>query len=74
LIWNKVASRVLGEIFPDEKIIRNQAIEAGLSRIWAGIHFKQDVVKGMNQGNKIADKVVEDMNINPPSAFMFNHL
>jgi hypothetical protein len=57
-----------------KKIIRNQVIEASLSRIWAGIHFKQDVVQGMNQGNKIADKVVEDMNINLPSAFMFNHL
>jgi hypothetical protein len=57
-----------------KKIIHNQAIEAGLSRIWAGIHFKQYVVQGMNQGNKIADKVVEDMNINPHSAFVFNYL
>jgi hypothetical protein len=73
-VISMVASRVLGEMFPNEKdYFRNQAIEAGLSRIWAGIHFKQDVVQGMNQGNKIADKVVEDMN-NPPAAFVFNYL
>jgi hypothetical protein len=74
-VISMVASRVLGEMFPNEKDhFRDQAIEAGLSRIWAGIHFKQDVVQGMNQGNKIADKVVEDMNINPHSAFVFNYL
>ncbi|HKG32076.1 MAG TPA: vanadium-dependent haloperoxidase [Nitrososphaeraceae archaeon] len=74
-VISMVASRVLGEMFPNERDhFRDQAIEAGLSRIWAGIHFKQDVVQGMNQGNKIADKVVEDMNINPHSAFVFNYL
>jgi hypothetical protein len=74
-VISMVASRVLGEMFPNEKDhFRDQAVEAGLSRIWAGIHFKQDVVQGMNQGNKIADKVVEDMNINPHSAFVFNYL
>ena len=74
-VISMVASRVLGEMFPNEKDqFRDQAVEAGLSRIWAGIHFKQDVVQGMNQGNKIADKVVEDMNINPRSAFVFNYL
>src|SRR5215204_4979363 len=74
-VISMVASRVLGEMFPNEKDhFRDQAIEAGSSRIWAGIHFKQDVVQGMNQGNKIADKVVEDMNINPHSAFVFNYL
>lgn len=70
-----VASRVLGEIFPNERdYFRNQAIEVGLSRIWAGIHFIQDVVQGMNQGNRIADRVVEDMNNKPPSAFVFDYL
>ena len=74
-VISMVASRVLGEMFPNEKDhFRDQAVEAGLSRIWAGIHFKQDVVQGMNQGNKIADMVVEDMNINPHSAFVFNYL
>ena len=74
-VISMVASRVLGEMFPNEKDhFRDQAVEAGLSRIWAGIHFKQDVVQGMNQGNKIADKVVEDMNINPHSAIVFNYL
>jgi PAP2 superfamily. len=67
-----VASRVLGEIFPNEKdYFNNQAIEAALSRLWAGIHFKQDVVKGMDQGDKIAKKIVEDMH-NNSSSFIYN--
>lgn len=57
-----VAGRVLGEIFPiDRDYFNKQAIEAGLSRLWAGIHFKQDISNGMDQGNKIGKKVVEDM-------------
>jgi PAP2 superfamily len=72
-VISMVASRVLGEMFPNEKDhFRNQAIEAGLSRIWAGIHFTQDVVQGMKQGNRIADRIVERMNDTTPSAFVFN--
>lgn len=74
-VISTVASRVLGEVFPEDKdYFRNQALEAGLSRIWAGIHFVQDVIEGINQGDRIADKVVKDMNINPPSAFVFDYL
>lgn len=73
-VISMVASRVLGEMFPDEKYnLRSQAIEAGLSRVWAGIHFKQDVVEGMNQGDKIADRVVEEMRSKPHSAFLFDY-
>ena len=61
-VISTVASRVLGEIFPTERdYLHNQAIEAGLSRLWAGIHFKQDIINGIDEGNNIADKVVEDM-------------
>jgi PAP2 superfamily len=61
-VISTVASRVLGEIFPTERdYLHNQAIEAGLSRLWAGIHFKQDITNGIDEGNNIADKVVEDM-------------
>ncbi|HEY9385748.1 MAG TPA: vanadium-dependent haloperoxidase [Nitrososphaeraceae archaeon] len=61
-VISMVASKVLGEIFPQEKnYFHNQGIEAGLSRLWAGIHFKQDVINGMDQGDKIANKIVGDM-------------
>jgi PAP2 superfamily len=67
-----VAGRVLGEIFPDKKdYFYNQAMEAGLSRLWAGIHFKQDITNGMEQGNKIAEKIVSDMH-KVPHPFIFN--
>lgn len=72
-VISMVASRILGEVFDsDRDYFHNLAIEAGLSRIWAGIHFKQDVVNGMNQGNKIADKIIEYMNSKPRSAFIFS--
>ena len=72
-VISMVAARVLGEIFPNEQDhFKDQAIEAGSSRIWAGIHFEQDVIKGMDQGNKIANKVVEDMNNKPPSPFIYD--
>jgi hypothetical protein len=61
-VISMVASKVLGEIFPQEKnYFHNLAIEAGLSRLWAGIHFKQDVINGMDQGYNIANKIVGDM-------------
>lgn len=61
-VISMVASKVLGKIFPQEKsYFHNQAVEAALSRLWAGIHFKQDVINGMDQGDKIANKIVEDM-------------
>jgi membrane-associated phospholipid phosphatase len=61
-VISTVAAKVLGEIFPIERTyFNNQAREAALSRLWAGIHFKQDITEGVDQGNKIAMKVVEDM-------------
>ena len=72
-VISMVASRILGEVFhSDRDYFHNLAREAGLSRIWAGIHFKQDVVNGMNQGNKIADKLIEYMNSKPRSPFIFS--
>jgi PAP2 superfamily len=72
-VISMVASRILGEVFyGDRDYFHNLAIEAGLSRIWAGIHFKQDVVNGMNQGNKIADVLTKYMNSNHRSPFIFS--
>jgi hypothetical protein len=71
-VISMVAGRVLGEIFPNESdYFNNQAIEAGFSRLWAGIHFKQDIIKGMDQGSKIAKKVIEDMH-KTPYPFIYN--
>lgn len=65
-VISAVAGRVLGELFPNEQDqFRNMSVEAGLSRLWAGIHFKQDITNGMDQGNKIAEKVVDDMQKTP---------
>jgi PAP2 superfamily len=72
-VISMVAGRILGEVFyGDRDYFHNLAIEAGLSRIWAGIHFKQDVVNGMNQGNKIADVLTKYMNSNHRSPFIFS--
>ena len=72
-VISMVASRILGEVFhSDRDYFHNLAVEASLSRIWAGIHFKQDVVNGMNQGNKIADMLIEYMNSKPRSPFIFS--
>lgn len=61
-VISMVASGVLGELFPQERdYFKGQAIEAALSRLLAGIHFKQDIVNGIDQGDKIAKKVVDDM-------------
>ena len=73
-VISMVASRVLGEIFSNERdYFNDKAEEAALSRLWAGIHFKQDIINGMIQGDIIAKKVVEDMHkgIHP---FIYNNL
>jgi len=35
------------------------ADQAGESRIWAGIHFRTDVLTGLALGRKVATKVIE---------------
>lgn len=65
-VISTVASKILGEIFPlEKKDLDDLALQASLSRIWAGIHFVQDVNNGINQGREIAQKIVQDMNQNP---------
>jgi membrane-associated phospholipid phosphatase len=51
---------VLGYLFPrDADYFTAQAQEAGLSRIWAGIHFRSDVEVGLETGRAVGQKVVE---------------
>jgi len=67
-----VSARILGELFPDKQVyFYDKATEAGLSRIWAGIHFKQDVTNGIDQGNKVAEKIILDMHM-PSHSFIFS--
>jgi hypothetical protein len=53
-------SEVLGYLFPrDADYFTAQAQEAGLSRIWAGIHFRSDIEAGLEIGRAVARKVIE---------------
>jgi len=61
-VISTVASRILGELFPNQAdYFKGKSIEAALSRLLAGIHFKQDIISGIDQGDKIAERVVDDM-------------
>ena len=69
-VISTVAGMVLSELFPDKRdYFKSQSVEAGLSRLWAGIHFKQDVNNGIELGNEIGAKVTENMH-GPPHGFI----
>jgi membrane-associated phospholipid phosphatase len=51
---------VLGYLFPrDADYFTAQAQEAGMSRLWAGIHFRSDIEAGLEIGRAVAQKVIE---------------
>ncbi len=51
---------VLSELFPDNKDEWNAtAEEAGLSRIWGGIHYPADHTKGAALGEKVGHAVID---------------
>lgn len=51
---------MLGYLFPrDADYFTAQAQEAGLSRLWAGIHFRSDIEAGLEIGRAVAQKVIE---------------
>jgi membrane-associated phospholipid phosphatase len=53
------AAAVLADIFPrDKQRLLALAIEAGESRIWAGIHYRFDVEAGQALGEKVGKKVL----------------
>jgi hypothetical protein len=65
-VVSTTASRILGEVFPQERShFDSMSTEASLSRLWAGIHFKQDVTNGIEQGSQIAEKILVDMHMPP---------
>ena len=52
-------AEVLAYLFPDDAAyLRQRGEEAGLSRLWAGIHFRSDHETGAAMGRALAAKVV----------------
>jgi hypothetical protein len=66
-----IACEIMAEIFPaDRSYFYDLARQAALSRLWAGIHFEQDVVNGMDQGMEIGKRIIKDMH-KEPHPFIF---
>ncbi len=58
--YSSAAGEVLAHFFPkDAKLWHARAREAGLSRIWGGIHYPVDNVAGARMGRKIGRLVVQ---------------
>ena len=58
--YSSAAGEVLAHFYPgDAKLWRARAREAGLSRIWGGIHYPVDNVFGDRMGTKIGRLVVK---------------
>jgi hypothetical protein len=54
------AATALAYLFPrDAQSEQDLAQQAAETRIWAGIHFRSDVIAGTTLGRKVGDKVVE---------------
>jgi hypothetical protein len=55
---------VLAQLFPgDAATLTAMGDEAGLSRLWAGIHFRSDVEAGLALGRAVAERVIEHSHI-----------
>ena len=51
---------VIGSQFPAEaESMQRQAEEAGLSRLWGGIHFRSDIEAGSEIGRKVAHLAIQ---------------
>jgi hypothetical protein len=58
--YSGAASEVLAAFFPkDAAAFRAKAIEAGLSRLYGGIHYRSDHVAGLVMGRAIGRLVIE---------------
>jgi membrane-associated phospholipid phosphatase len=58
--FSTAATTVLGHLFPrDAAPLVTLAEEAGQSRLWAGIHYRRDVVAGVAVGKAVAAKVIQ---------------
>jgi len=56
------AAAVLGEVFPSQRdYFEGQSEEAAMSRLWGGIHFRQDNEQGTAIGRLVGEQAVERM-------------
>ena len=54
------AAAVLSYLFPrDAASLTAQADEAGMARLWGGIHFASDIRAGLALGRAVAQRVIE---------------
>ena len=57
--YSGAAGEVLAHLFPDDaKMWRARAVEAGMSRLWGGVHWRIDVEQGLKMGRKTAGLVI----------------
>jgi membrane-associated phospholipid phosphatase len=67
---SSTAALIMAQLFPQEaSYFLEQAQEAKMSRLWAGIHFPQDNENGFEVGRKIGSKYINDM-IKPAHPFV----
>jgi hypothetical protein len=53
-------SAVLAYLFPsDAALLTAQGDEAGMSRVWAGIHFRSDIEAGLALGRAVAQRIID---------------
>lgn len=58
--YSSATATMLSHFFPAEAaFIQAKAEEAGMSRLWGGIHFRSDIETGMALGKTAAEKVIE---------------
>jgi len=59
---SSAAAKVMAELFPDRAAVYEaKGVEASLSRVWAGVHYRFDVEQGEALGRKVGDAVVARM-------------
>ena len=59
---SSAAAEVMAELFPDRAAFYHaRGEEASLSRIWAGVHYRFDVLGGEAMGQKVGEAVVARM-------------
>jgi membrane-associated phospholipid phosphatase len=58
--YSGAAGEVLAYVFPDDaEMWRARAVEAGMSRLWGGVHWRIDVTYGLRMGRQVAGLVVQ---------------
>ena len=58
--YSGASGEVLAHVFPDDaKMWRARAQEAGMSRLWGGVHWRIDVEQGLKMGRRVAGLVIK---------------